>query len=167
MRNFMISRRWAFLLPAVLTAVALLALACGGGGGEKKEAAEEGEKGGGEELFVDPNAPVVDASLGEWSIATSAATGKAGAITFSAKNGGTTEHELVLIKTDTPADQLALKAGEVDEDAAGQVVGEIEDVAPGKTVAATFDLAPGKYVFICNYAGHYQQGMHAAFTVEG
>jgi uncharacterized cupredoxin-like copper-binding protein len=42
----------------------------------------------------------------------------------------------------------------------------VASIAAGKSAAVTLDLTPGKYVFICNVAGHYQLGMHTAFTVE-
>jgi len=163
MKTFLARRRALFLLPLLVLPVALLAFACGGGGeeGTKEAATTEGE------LFVDPNAPVVDIDVNEWSVKPQTATAAAGAVTFNAENKGASAHELVLIKTDTPADQLPVANGKVDEDAVGEVIGEIEDLGAGLSVAATFDLAPGHYAFICNYEGHYQQGMHADFTVGG
>ncbi|MBI1885112.1 MAG: hypothetical protein HYS09_02155 [Chloroflexi bacterium] len=158
--------RWGMpllLLPVALLALAMLAAACGGGGEEGAEEEGEGEE---EEFFLDPNAPVVDVALDEWSVTPTVTAGEAGGITFSATNNGGSDHELVIIKTDTPADELSVTGGKVDEEAAGEVIGEIEEFAAGETVAGTFDLAPGKYALICNIAAHYEQGMHAAFTVE-
>ena len=154
------------LLPVLLLALALLAAACGGGeekGAVKGTATKEAEEG---ELFVDPNAPVVEVSLTEFKVEPRTDTGTAGPLTFSASNDGAIEHELVIIKTDTPVDKLPVASGKVDEDAAGKVVDEIKEFEAGKTVAATFDLAAGKYALICNIAGHYQAGMHAGFTVK-
>ncbi len=159
--------RKSLLLPVLLLALALLALACGGGeekGAVKSTPTKEAEEG---ELFVDPNAPVVDISLTEFKVEPSTDTGKAGPITFKASNDGAIEHEFEVIKTDTAPDKLPLAGGKVDVDAAGKEAGEIEPpFEAGKTVAATFDLEAGKYALICNVPGHYQAGMHAAFTVR-
>lgn len=151
--------RYLLLLP-LLPTVALLALACGGGDEEGEEATATATEEG--ELFVDPDAPVVNVVLNEWSVEPEAATIEAGAVTFSAENAGTIPHELVIIKTDTPAGDLAVAGSKVDEDAA---IGEIAEFGAGLTVAGTFDLAAGRYALVCNIAGHYEQGMFAEFTV--
>lgn len=140
----------------------MLAVACGGGGQEEGEKEEEEEG----ELFVEPNAPVVAVDLGDFFLTPEATTAEAGAVTFSASNQGDIPHELVIIKTDIPADQLPVASGKVDEDRAGEVIGEIEEFDPGLTIAGTFDLPPGSYALICNIPGHYEAGMHAEFTVS-
>src|SRR6266540_657781 len=67
-------------------------------------------------------------------------------ITFN--NQGTMEHEVVVLKTDTPAAQLKVGANhEVSEDAS---VGEDSETKPGKTQSTTIDLKPGNYVIVCN-----------------
>jgi len=43
---------------------------------------------------------------------------------------------------------------------------QIEDITGGSTQSLTVSLDAGNYVFICNLPGHYEQGMHAAFTVS-
>jgi uncharacterized cupredoxin-like copper-binding protein len=87
----------------------------------------------------------------------------AGAVTFTFQNTGTRQHEMVVLKTDTPYDQLPVGTdNKVSEDAS---VGEISETDPGKTVTQTFDLAAGNYVLVCNIEKHYQQGMRVAFTV--
>lgn len=45
------------------------------------------------------------------------------------------------------------------------VVDEQEDIAPSTTGVLETNLDAGSYVIICNLPGHYDQGMHAAFTV--
>jgi uncharacterized cupredoxin-like copper-binding protein len=88
---------------------------------------------------------------------------KAGPTTITFKNAGTMVHEVVVLKTDTPADQLKVEANhEVSEDAS---VGEDSETHPGKTKSTTIDLKPGKYVLACNIERHYERGMFAAFTV--
>ena len=100
----------------------------------------------------------------------------AGDITFRVKNLGTVDHEMIILKTDTPFDQLpvtdagdppvsvATGANKVDE---ANNVGETgdPDLKPGDTRTFTVNLTPGKYVLLCNIAGHYQMGMRAPFTV--
>jgi uncharacterized cupredoxin-like copper-binding protein len=83
-------------------------------------------------------------------------------ITF--RNAGTKVHEVVVLKTDTPAGKLKVGADhEVSEDAS---VGEDSETDPGKTKATTINLPPGSYVLVCNIARHYEKGMYAAFTVS-
>ena len=100
-----------------------------------------------------------------------------GDITFRVKNLGTVEHEMIILKTDTPFDQLpvadagdppapvASGANKVDE---ANNVGETGDpnLQPGETRTFTVKLDPGKYVLVCNLAGHYPMGMRAPFTVQ-
>jgi uncharacterized cupredoxin-like copper-binding protein len=102
----------------------------------------------------------------------------AGDVTFVVKNSGTVEHEMIVLKTDTPFNQIPIADGgdppapvtsgadKVDE---GDSVGETGDpnLKPGETRTFTIKgLAPGKYVLVCNIADHYRLGMRAAFTVK-
>ncbi len=87
----------------------------------------------------------------------------AGKVTFTFTNTGNRQHEMVVLKTDTPADQLTVGAdNKVSED---DSVGEIGETDQGKTVVKTFDLAAGSYVLVCNIEKHYNQGMKSTFTV--
>jgi uncharacterized cupredoxin-like copper-binding protein len=88
----------------------------------------------------------------------------AGPTTFTFKNDGDREHEMIILKTDTPYDQL--KVGSDNKVSEADSVGEISETPAGKTVVKTFDLAAGNYVLVCNIEKHYQQGMRAAFTVK-
>jgi len=102
----------------------------------------------------------------------------AGDVTFRVKNTGTIDHELIVLKTDTPFDQLpvvdggdppapvATGADKVDEAANVAETGD-PNLKPGETRTFTAKgLAPGKYVLVCNIAKHYGLGMRAAFTVQ-
>lgn len=161
-------RRFLILAPVLLLALALVALACDGDGegGEEATATEEATGTAEAELFVDPDAPVVNADLGDFFVTPDVDEIEAGAVTFSAANVGAIPHELVVVKTDLPVDELPVADGKVDEDTAGELIGEIETFDAGLTVAGTFDLAPGNYALLCNIPGHYEGGMHAEFTVE-
>jgi uncharacterized cupredoxin-like copper-binding protein len=114
---------------------------------------------------------------GPMSLTPSSSIGAAGDITFMVANTGTVEHEMIVLKTDTPFDQLPVVdagdppapvtsgANKVDE---ASNVGETGDpnLQPGETRTFTVKLDPGKYVLVCNLAGHYQMGMRAPFTVQ-
>ena len=102
-------------------------------------------------------------SGGKYYLTVTPASVKAGPTTFTFKNQGTMEHEVIVLKTDTPADKLKVGANhEVSEDAS---VGEDSETKPGKTKSTTIDLKPGKYVLACNIERHYEKGMFTAFTV--
>jgi uncharacterized cupredoxin-like copper-binding protein len=100
-----------------------------------------------------------------------------GDVTFTVKNGGTIEHEMIVLKSDQPYDQIPVTdagdppapvkvgANKVDET---NNIGETGDpnLKPGETRTFTIkDMAPGKYVLICNLADHYRLGMRAPFIV--
>ena len=168
MKTILTWPRSLLLLPVLLLAVAMLALACGDDG-------DEGEEGDGTatatgtaeaELFVDPDAPVVNLDLGEFFITPDADEIEAGPVTFKTSNVGAIPHELVIVKTDSPVDQLPVADAKVDVGAAGEEIGEIREFDAGLTVAGTFDLGPGAYALICNIPGHYQGGMFVEFTVK-
>jgi len=121
-----------------------------------------------------PEAAQVNVSLAEWSVTPDPTTVSAGAVYFLADNMGPTDpHELVIIRTGLPPDQLPVVDGKVPEDQV-DLVGEIKEFAPGTQAADTFELTPGNYVLICNLAemeggqleSHYQLGMRAQLVVE-
>jgi uncharacterized cupredoxin-like copper-binding protein len=102
-------------------------------------------------------------SGGKYYLTVTPASVKAGPTTITFKNQGTMEHEVIVLKTNTPAAQLKVGANhEVSEDAS---VGEDSETKPGKTKSTTIDLKPGKYVLACNIERHYEKGMFTAFTV--
>jgi len=114
--------------------------------------------------------PVTDATavtveLGkpnEYTLIPAVTTVVAGPVTFNVVNDGTMLHEMVVVKTDKTAAQLAQPDGTADE---ANSVGEAADIPAGATASVTLDLAPGHYVLLCNLPGHFAQGMYAEFTV--
>ena len=105
----------------------------------------------------------------EYAITPSSGSVAAGPVTVQVTNAGTVTHELVVIRTDRPTNQLALEVetNEVNEEEPEQEkVNEIEDIAAGTTQSKTLNLAPGRYALICNIPGHYKAGMVAAFEVK-
>ncbi len=108
----------------------------------------------------------VTVNMEEWAIKLSQASAPAGDVTFVLRNQGKEEHELVILKTDTPDEKLAFRPADPNRAEEPGAIGEIEDVSSGKFKEATFTLAPGRYVLICNEPGHYKAGMHVAFIVR-
>jgi len=118
-----------------------------------------------------PAAPVapsatVSAVLSEWHIGLDQTTLQTGHYTFNIDNTGTIEHELIAFKLSSPSQTIPLdKAGDVNEDALTSAT-DGENLVPGGTQTRTVDLtAPGAYIFMCNIAGHYHNGMHVIVTV--
>lgn len=111
----------------------------------------------------------VDVRMNEWHFGLSKQTLKAGKIRITATDRGKVAHELIVIRTDLASNKLPFfKAKDRFNEAATSLakIGEIENVKPGKVGTKTFDLKPGHYVFACNVAGHYRQGMHIDITVR-
>lgn len=83
-------------------------------------------------------------------------------------NHGPTVHELVIARTDLPADALPLGADgiSVDEDSRRfRILGEEESVQLTEQDVLDLVLEPGHYVLFCNLEGHYLGGMHADLEV--
>jgi uncharacterized cupredoxin-like copper-binding protein len=119
-------------------------------------------------------AALADASPTQMSITLSRSDAPAGKVTFLITNAGTMDHEMVVLKTDQPADSFDTSTGfegeanRFDEDAKGLTnVGETGDPAmkPGTSKMLTIDMAPGHYAIVCNLSGHYAAGMHQDFWV--
>ncbi len=149
--------RRALVGVAAAAALALAAAACGssGGGGGSGSGGSQSQAG------------TINTTVKDFSIALATSTAPGGKVTFDITNSGPSAHELVVLRTEDAAAQLPVEQGEANEEAPGVVnVGEQEDIAAGATASLTLTLQPGNYVLICNYAGHYAAGMHAAFTVE-
>ena len=104
----------------------------------------------------------------EWKIELDSYTHVAGEMTFNLTNGGTMQHEFLVVRSKKTAAQLL---GDVDDATARideemlNVIDEQPEYAPGVPGLLTITLKPGHYVVMCNIAGHYQQGMYADFTV--
>jgi uncharacterized cupredoxin-like copper-binding protein len=110
----------------------------------------------------------VKATLTDHTIDLSSTRAKAGPVTFEiANDADTTTHELVVVKTDLPPDELPTDAdGAMDEKGEGLTfVDEKEDIEPGARTSLTVDLQPGRYVVLCNLEDHYAMGMYRSFDV--
>jgi iron uptake system component EfeO len=117
----MSSRARAFPIAAVLTAIAVSALAAGCGSGTKSSADGVGAK-----------AQTLVVTLTDAGCAPAKLQAKAGSVTFDVSNGGTSKvSELELKNTD------------------GIILGERENIVEGIDGSFTLDLQPGRYVLSC------------------
>jgi uncharacterized cupredoxin-like copper-binding protein len=112
-----------------------------------------------------PSDSQVVAEMTDFKITVNVPSVKAGRTKIGVRNLANMEHSFEVLKTDLAHDKLPVDGASAKAKEDGKV-GEIKSVPAGKSGAVTIDLAPGKYVLICNVPGHYQLGMHTAFTVE-
>jgi uncharacterized cupredoxin-like copper-binding protein len=165
------------VLPLVVAGLVVVALAgcsssnnsTGGGGQSGGVTTTTAASGGVTTTTAASGGPTVvnvvggEKSSAKYYLTVTPASVKAGPTTITFKNQGTMVHEVIVLKTDTPANQLKVGANhEVSEDAS---VGEDSETKPGRTKSTTINLKPGKYVLVCNIERHYEKGMFTAFTV--
>lgn len=115
--------------------------------------------------------------LSEWIVEPTPTTVDAGSLVFEADDQGGEEHELVVVRADSPVDLPTDADGAVDEAQIDDAdfIGEVEELEPGTSDTATFDLEPGTYVLFCNITdteddgeieSHFANGMSSVLTVE-
>ncbi len=154
-------------LLLLVAAVSLVAVGCGDD--DSDSSATTTEAGGGVTVATETGTPV-EVVLGDamgddgpMTMEVTPDTVSAGTVTFTVKNEGTVDHEMVVLKTDTPFDQLEVNAdNKVSEE---DSIGEQGEFGPGETKTLTLDMSAGNYVLVCNIAKHYGNGMRAPFTV--
>lgn len=156
---------------AALAALALVLLGTGalaGCGGS-----DNGSSGGGSTATSSQTTKTTNATasggavtikMGDYFFRPNNLTASAGKLKVTGPNGGSVEHELVLIKSDQAAGSFKVQSN--DEVSEKGAVGEIADVEPGKTKSTNFNLKAGKYVMICNLPGHYANGMYGSLIVK-
>lgn len=89
----------------------------------------------------------------------------AGRVTFVVYNGGTMEHEFVVLRTKILAGKLPMRPGGKQAKEVG-ALGEIEEFEPGQTRRLTLTLKPGHHDLLCNLPSHYKAGQYLDFTVR-
>ena len=102
------------------------------------------------------------AKLTEMKIALSASQLPAGISSIDVLNLGAAPHELVILKTDKPADSLGSEAVVPEP---GKIASSKELPAGGKELMKV-KLTAGHYALICNLPGHYVAGMYADLQVK-
>jgi len=99
----------------------------------------------------------VNITLGDMWIKSTAASFKAGKVSFGVKNSGATGHGFAIVKA--PA---KLEGGMVDHHS---LLAEGQVLSGGQSETISANLKPGSYELICHVPGHYQAGQHIPFTV--
>jgi uncharacterized cupredoxin-like copper-binding protein len=138
--------------------------ASGGGGGVTVPGSSTG-------TTVNVTVSDTKALNGPMTLKVTPASAPAGSVTFTVKNDGTIDHEVVVLKTNVAFDKLPVTGfeGEPNRVSESASVGETGDPAlkPGETRSFTVkNMAAGSYVLVCNLAKHYGLGMRAPFTVK-
>ncbi len=108
---------------------------------------------------------MVSVTLTDMAVKLSRTAAQPGRVTFSVTNVGKVLHELVLLKTDLPQDQIPNDPTQGGLVMQPGYLGKVASLAPGGSGTLTLSLTAGPYVLLCNQPAHYLLGMHAAFTV--
>jgi uncharacterized cupredoxin-like copper-binding protein len=153
----------AVIVPLIGVFVAVALVGCSSSNGDDSS----GNEGGGVTVADGETGTPVTVEVGENADGTyfmnvGPSTVAAGPVTFTMNNTGTGQHEMVVLKTDTPADQLEVDDHRVSE---ADSAGEVGETDGGETGTVTLDLEPGNYVLVCNIANHYEKHMYSPFTV--
>jgi uncharacterized cupredoxin-like copper-binding protein len=120
-------------------------------------------------VTVQPTLPSGVITLTDFKIGTGSTHFTPGPYQFSIANGGPSQHELLVFRTDlAPADLPKNSDGSIDENGPGlNKISDGDNIGPGGLQARTIDLTqPGSYVFVCNLPGHYASGMDTTVTVS-
>ena len=104
----------------------------------------------------------VGVTLKEFKVIPSAASVKAGNVTFKISNKGALDHEFVIVKTSLNPAKLPVK----DDLVTLKPLKKVGPFKPGKGGTLSVSLKAGKYVLYCNVKGHYGFGQRVAFTVK-
>ena len=137
--------------PVAVLAAGALAAGCGGGDG-----------GGSASTSAPSDTVGVKATEMKFDLTTGRAP--AGKVTFNVDNTGAVEHEMIVIRTDTPARDTPERDG-----GPGQTRAIRErtpkQLQPGASASLTRPMSAGHYALVCALPGHYEAGMYADFTV--
>jgi uncharacterized cupredoxin-like copper-binding protein len=183
----MLRKRTAATLIALLALAGTLLLSACGGGDEVEPVAESSAEEPAAERSAEPASQPSDAAparevtvrMGEMFFKPDQRRLKAGKVTVKARNVGDVEHDIVMVQTDLPADEMPMTPeGGPDYERAGHVMfgghgggghgaegGDDIHVMPGHTERVQVTLEPGEYVLVCTYSGHYQAGQQASLKV--
>jgi uncharacterized cupredoxin-like copper-binding protein len=113
-------------------------------------------------------------SGGSMRLSADHATVPHGTVSFLATNGGSINHEMVILPLPasqsvgarpTGADAKADEAGSLGEASNSNGKGAGQGVVPGASSWITVTLAPGQYELVCNLPNHYTAGMYTQLTV--
>lgn len=152
----------------VVAAVSLFAACSDGDGHNGGDMMGTGGMGSGSLMGSEAPAGSITVDLLNWAVVPAQSSVKAGSVTFWAvhdmghqhmSNEGGATHDL----------QVMRKKG----DGSFEMVGQVQGMTMGEAKALTLNLPPGDYELSCNVVeevgaktiSHYNEGMHAPFTV--
>lgn len=113
-------------------------------------------------------------SGGSMRLSADHATVPHGSVSFLVTNGGSINHEMVILPLPDPqgvgtrpigGNAKIDEAGSLGEASNTNGKGAGEGVVPGASSWTTVNLAPGHYELVCNLANHYSAGMYTRLTV--
>ena len=136
---------------ATVLAAGVLVAGCGGDGGK-----------GAASSSLPSDTVGVKATEMKFGLSTDRAP--AGKVTFNVDNSGAVEHEMVVVRTDTPAGDLPEKDGRRDVTGSIGAI-DAKQLQPGASASLTRMMRAGHYALVCALPGHYEAGMYADFTV--
>ncbi|MDJ0348418.1 sulfocyanin-like copper-binding protein [Cryobacterium sp. PH29-G1] len=102
------------------------------------------------------------------------ATAKHGTVSFFVTNGGSVNHEMVILALqDSQIVGTRALGGDAQVDETSNLgeasntcgVGSGAGILPGASGWVTVSLAPGRYELVCNLPGHYAAGMYTQITI--
>lgn len=107
--------------------------------------------------------------LDDYTIDPNVLTTAAGALTVTAENLDDVPHDVVLLRTDLPPDDLPTAGIRVDEASpALSILGRTPRLAAGDTATFSVAISPGTYVLVCTVPHHYvREAMVATMTATG
>jgi uncharacterized cupredoxin-like copper-binding protein len=166
-------------IGSVVVALALIVAITGCSSSKKSTTATTTTAGGGVSVTTPAAGSTVAVEVGDtngldgpaksMTMTAAPSTVKAGEVTFTLKNTGTIEHEMVviLLPAGTTYDKLVPETTgpDVDKVSEDASVGEIAETAAGATATVTLNLKAGNYALVCNIAKHYAMGMVTPLTV--
>ena len=169
-------RKRPLMLVGILVALLSLAVLLAACEDDEEDGGGEDPTATGERVETPQAGATVNVNLTEYIVAPDADSAPAGPITFDVTNIGSTDHEMVIIKTDLAPEALpTVEDGSVDEvGEAIEMLDATQRLAREGEEELTIDLASGAYVLVCNVVqerpdgelvSHYNQGMRAAFEV--
>jgi len=111
---------------------------------------------------------------GAMSLSTDQAFVPHGTVSFVVTNGGSIDHEMVILPLPSyqavgaraiGGDAKIDEAGSLGEASHSGGAGAGAGIVPGASGWVTVTLAPGHYELVCNLPRHYMAGMHTQLTV--
>lgn len=110
----------------------------------------------------------VEVALADYEISPAVSSVDAGQVTLDTVNNGRVGHNVAVVATTLPSDNLPITGVRLNEsDPSIVIVGKTPSLAAGGRSTLTVDLGPGTYLLVCTVPHHYvRERMLATLTVE-